>query len=422
MHLDPCEGVFDRPLLYEKGWNKKLNYVIAIAKDGVYDVTKRYTRKWVEVLSRRNITREPDLLATLHSMTRECRRSFTTQILSVLEDRDKIESEELERYLCSTDDSSVSLPGRQSGNKEWRIARSEIGFHDNCSLSHTSCPIRVCVDEHVTKTYNAFSPLLSRCVDHSLPKSRIVEILKIFKGILVELGNSSYKTRRTSINPFILHLLPYFDELLNAVSLKSEIDTDGKVDICLAADPVTTSLGLPVVLDALDDLINVLNSFDNISKVSLSWPLIKLNRIHSGCVRASGEELPFGIATTAFDGLRTSKWEEPDGARGCWIVYKLSDNQMHKLVAYDIMSANDAPERDPMDWVVEGSDDGGSSWRILDKQTSQMFKDRFQRKSFKINSDSVPCNTFRFQFLAARDGQSNSRLQLGSIDLYASSN
>ncbi|KAJ6762921.1 PEPTIDE-N(4)-(N-ACETYL-BETA-GLUCOSAMINYL)ASPARAGINE AMIDASE [Salix purpurea] len=422
MHLDPCEGVFDRPLLYEKGWNKKLNYVIAIAKDGVYDVTKRYTRKWAEVLSRRNITREPDLLATLHSMTRECRRSFTTQILSELEGRDKIESEELEKFLYSTGDASVSLPGRQSGNKEWRIARSEIGSDDHCSLSNTSCPIRVCVDEHVTKIYNAFAPLLSRCVDHSLPKSRIVEILKIFKEILVELRNSSYKTRRTSINPFILHLLPYFEELINALSLKSKIDTDGKVDICLASDPVNTSLGLPVVLDALDDLINVLNNYDDLSQVSLSWPLIKLNRIHSGSVLASGEELPFGIATSAFDGLSTSKWEEPNGARGCWIVYKLSDKQMHKLVAYDLMSANDAPERDPMDWVVEGSHDGGSSWHILDEQTSQMFKNRFQRKSFKINSDSVPCNTFRFRFLAARDVQSNSRFQLGSIDLYAGSN
>ncbi|KAF9670089.1 hypothetical protein SADUNF_Sadunf13G0032200 [Salix dunnii] len=452
MHLDPCEGVFDRPLLYEKGWNKKLNYVIAIAKDGVYDVTKRYTRKWAEVLSRRNITREPDLLATLHSMTRECRRSFTTQILSELEGRDKIESEELEKFLYSTGDASVSLPGRQSGDKQWRIARSEIGSDDHCSLSNTSCPIRVCVDEHVTKIYNAFPPLLSRCVDHSLPKSRIVEILKIFKGILVELRSSSFKTRRTSINPFILHLLPYFDELINALSLKSKIDTDGKVDICLASDPVNTSLGLPVVLDALDDLINVLNNYDDLSQVSLSWPLIKLNRIHSGSVLASGEELPFGIATSAFDGLRTSKWEEPNGARavslylawsscwinvddpgehiscvlamplaGCWIVYKLSDNQMHKLVAYDLMSANDAPERDPMDWVVEGSHDGGSSWHILDEQTSQMFKNRFQRKSFKINSDSVPCNAFRFRFLAVRDVQSNSRFQLGSIDLYAGS-
>ncbi|CAK7340939.1 unnamed protein product [Dovyalis caffra] len=403
-------------------WNKKLDYIIAIAKDGVYDVTKRYTRKWLEVLSRRNITREPFLSATLHSMTQECRRSFTSQIVSVLEDRDKSESEELERFLYSTDDSSVSLPGRQSGDKEWRIARSEIGSDEHCSLSCTSCPVRVCVDEHVTKIYNAFSPLLSRCVNHSLSKSRIIEILKMFKGILVELRNSPYKTRRASINPFMLHLLPYFDELLNALSLKSEIDTDGKVDIGLAGYPVNTALALPVVLDALDDLIQGLNNHYNVSRDSLSWPLIKLNRIHSGSVLASGEELPFGIATSAFDGLRMAKWEEPNGAKGCWIVYKLPDNQMHKLVAYELMSANDAPERDPMDWVVEGSHDGGSSWHLLDKQTSQMFENRFHRKSFMIDSNSVPCDTFRFRFLAVKDVQSNSRLQLGSIDLYASSN
>lgn len=36
--------------LFSRRWNKKLNYVIAIAKDGVYDVTKRYTRKWAEVI------------------------------------------------------------------------------------------------------------------------------------------------------------------------------------------------------------------------------------------------------------------------------------------------------------------------------------------------------------------------------------
>lgn len=35
-------------------WNKKLNYVIAISKDGVCDVTKRYTKKWHEVILHEN--------------------------------------------------------------------------------------------------------------------------------------------------------------------------------------------------------------------------------------------------------------------------------------------------------------------------------------------------------------------------------
>lgn len=33
-------------------------------------------------------------------------------------------------------------------------------------------------------------------------------------------------------------------------------------------------------------------------------------------------------------------------------MYTVADNQKHKLVAYELMSANDAPERDPMNWYV----------------------------------------------------------------------
>jgi peptide-N4-(N-acetyl-beta-glucosaminyl)asparagine amidase len=33
-------------------------------------------------------------------------------------------------------------------------------------------------------------------------------------------------------------------------------------------------------------------------------------------------------------------------------MYKVEGNKMHELVAYELMSANDAPERDPMDWYV----------------------------------------------------------------------
>ncbi|XP_050224072.1 peptide-N(4)-(N-acetyl-beta-glucosaminyl)asparagine amidase isoform X2 [Mercurialis annua] len=289
MHLDPCEGIYDKPLLYEKGWNKKLNYVFAISKDGVCDVTKRYTRKWLEVLSRRNMITELDLSATLTTITKNSRRNLTFRVLSLLEDRDKREFEEIERGLHSIDDTAVSLPGRQSGDKEWRSSRLEIGSNKDGFLSSSSCPVRVCVDEHVTNIYNAFFPVLSQFIENSVSKSRALEILKIFRGILVDLKNSPYKTRRTSINPFVLHVMPYLDGLLNVTSLKREIDTDEKLSICLAGDPVKTSLSLPVLLDALDDIILNLNECKNLSKASLSFPLIRLNRIHSGSVIASGQ-------------------------------------------------------------------------------------------------------------------------------------
>ncbi|KAK7284260.1 hypothetical protein RJT34_19004 [Clitoria ternatea] len=421
MHLDPCEGIYDKPLLYEKGWNKKLNYVIAIAKDGVYDVTKRYTRKWHEVLSRRTLLTEPSLSSALSDITREIRRGFSSQLLSTIEARDLEENQHIERSLHSEDDGSISLPGRRSGDEEWRKSRLEIGS-DN--LSSSACPVRLCVDEHVTRIYNAFHPVLYQFIGEELTKSEAIEVLRITKGILLDLHNSPFKTRRTSIdsvlkNPIFQKLLPSFDDLLNALSLEKNVNTDGKIEICLAGCPTVTSLALPVVLDTLDDMIYNLNKCENYGKDKLLLPLLKSNRIHSGSVVASAEELPFGIATSAFDGTRISKWEEPNGAKGCWLVYRTFSNKMFELVAYELMSANDAPERDPMDWVLEGSSDDGISWQVLDKQTSQVFEDRFQRKTYLINSASSPCNVFRFRFLTVKDIQSTSRLQIGSIDLYA---
>ncbi|KAH1083470.1 hypothetical protein J1N35_023231 [Gossypium stocksii] len=425
MHLDPGEAIYDRPLLYEKGWRKKLNYVIAIAKDGVYDVTKRYTRKWNEVLSRRTITKESSVVSVLTSITKECRRNCTSQVLSILEERDNVEREALERDLRSTDDAPISLPGRQSGDKQWRIARSEFGTD---SLSSSSCTVRICSDEHVTKIYNAFSSILHKFVEDSLTASKGVEVLKILRATVVDLKKLPYKKRRASLKPnsiigtsLVHQLLPSFKELLNALSLKSELDSNGILSVCLAGDPVQTALALPVALHALDELISDLSKCDNFSKGSLSFPLLRLNRICSGAVLASGEELPLGIATAAFDGTRMSKWEEPNGAKGCWIMYELSAN-MQELVAYELMSANDATERDPMDWVVEGSNDGGSSWHVLDERRSEMFDKCFQRKTYNVKSTGFLSNMFRFRFLAVRDVKSTSRLQVGSIDLYAKQN
>lgn len=42
MHLDPCENAYDAPKMYERGWGKKLTYVIAVTSKEVVDVTPRY--------------------------------------------------------------------------------------------------------------------------------------------------------------------------------------------------------------------------------------------------------------------------------------------------------------------------------------------------------------------------------------------
>ena len=257
-----------------------------------------------QVLPQRNIITEPALSALLATMTQECRRGISSQVLSELDKRDQMEREALERDLHSTDDASISLPGRQSGDKEWRKSRLELGSD---SLSSSSCPVRKCVDEHVTRIYNAFCPVLSQFVKEENPKIKAIKALEFLQKILMDLKNTPFKMRKASIDSAsntiqaIVHqLLPSFAELLNALSLKSKAEPDAKVDICLAGDPVITSLGLLVVLDALDDMIQNLKKIDNFVEDSLSLPLLKLNRIHSGFVHASGEELPVGIVSSFF--------------------------------------------------------------------------------------------------------------------------
>lgn len=291
---------------------------------------------------------ESSLSTLLTNITKERRRDFTSQLLSVIEARDMEENQQLERSLHSEDEESLTLPGRRSGNEEWRKSRSEIGS-DN--LSSSTCPVRLCVDEHVTKIYNAFHPFLYQFIGDELTRSEAVEVLEITKGIILDLSNSPFKKRRTSIdlvlnNSKFQKLLPSFGDLLDALSLEKIVNADGKVEICLAGNPILTSLALPVVLDALDDLIYNLKKSEKYGKNMFLLPLLKLNRLHSGSVIASAEELPFGIVslynlayficlpilmayticdfisyiqfqvTSAFDGTRISKWEEPNGAKG----------------------------------------------------------------------------------------------------------
>lgn len=53
----------------QAGWGKELTYVIAFSTYRVKDVTRRYTKKWEEVLTRRREVSEPWLMSACLGLT-----------------------------------------------------------------------------------------------------------------------------------------------------------------------------------------------------------------------------------------------------------------------------------------------------------------------------------------------------------------
>lgn len=259
-----------------------------------------FVDEWIfQVLSRRDITTETTASAALSSITKECRAGYSAGEISMLEHRNQKEIQELEREVHCDVNNSLSLPGRQSGAIEWRIARSEVGSNGNNSLSSSSCPVRICVDSHVRNIYNALYLLLHQFFDVAYQKNEIIQDLTTLRRLLVDLRTSPFKERRTVIDSnfsqFSDTLMTCIEGFLSSISLKWELENGGNICVCLAGDPILTSLALPVALDAVDEITNSLNTDDHFGKNNMEFP--KLSRLTSGFVLASGEELPTGIVS-----------------------------------------------------------------------------------------------------------------------------
>ncbi|VDO89295.1 unnamed protein product [Heligmosomoides polygyrus] len=126
VHCDPCENVIDKPLLYEKGWGKKLSYVIAFGADHVYDVTWRYSLDHKKTLRRRTKVREPVLSNFLSKLNARLGADMTPTRAKEMRRR---RVKELVEFLLvgKRKDTGETYGGRTSGDVQWRKARSELG-------------------------------------------------------------------------------------------------------------------------------------------------------------------------------------------------------------------------------------------------------------------------------------------------------
>ena len=122
IHMDPCEGIVDKPLLYEVGWGKKLQYLIAVGRDGVMDVSKRYTKSFGEL---QRYLDEDWVREVLEAKNQGLRGGLGEEEVEKLKSRD--EEDEASMELDGGEDNATTLPGRQTGSAEWVNSRGEGG-------------------------------------------------------------------------------------------------------------------------------------------------------------------------------------------------------------------------------------------------------------------------------------------------------
>lgn len=68
----------------------------------------------------------------------------------------------------------------------------------------------------------------------------------------------------------------------------------------------------------------------------------------------------------AADGVTASKFCNASGIVALFYTFP----QAVTVTGYRLATANDSPERDPVSWTVAGSNDGGTTWTVIDTQTN----------------------------------------------------
>ena len=110
---------------------------------------------------------------------------------------------------------------------------------------------------------------------------------------------------------------------------------------------------------------------------------------------------PNGVEASkfAFDGNPETKFLL-GGFSNAWLQFEL--NQAAVSNAYTLTSANDFPDRDPIDWNLQASNDG-SSWVTLDSRAGEIFEQRFQLRVFRF-TNTVPYKFYRLNITRNRSG------------------
>jgi hypothetical protein len=120
--------------------------------------------------------------------------------------------------------------------------------------------------------------------------------------------------------------------------------------------------------------------------------------------------------TMAFDNNLETKWLDnggvPSDEEPAWVEVVFPEAVAVDTLA--ITSANDAPERDPQNFNLQGSNDGGETWFLLGEWIGESFDERFERQTFTANN-SLAYSKYRLNI--TKNKGDVTLMQLSEIEL-----
>lgn len=131
IHIDPSDNVIDAPLMYQHGWKRKVDYILAYSHEDIQDVTWRYTNNHAETRRSRQRCTEPDLLKSILLLRQKRQQNCSVARKKHLKKRNLREIIELMVERQATDNEKK---GRSSGSLSWRLSRGE----EQCSTDNVS--------------------------------------------------------------------------------------------------------------------------------------------------------------------------------------------------------------------------------------------------------------------------------------------
>lgn len=190
------------------------------------------------------------------------------------------------------------------------------------------------------------------------------------------------------------------------------------------------------------------NNYCQIAEIEPLYADPQATTKYSLVVGAMADNPPLESTEMAFDGDSRSKWLAvlyPTPSAPAWVQWQLTPREedlpvinqrqldllAHSLMVnrllgetnsiktsingYALTSANDFPVRDPRDWRLLGSNDGGKSWDLLDRRHQEEFGMRSQRRIFSL-PHPVAYQKFRLQIDSVLAPTNANSVQLAELE------